>query len=106
MGFEWGPDEVVETRTGMPAEVVRVDGSREAIALVADGPASYGAITVRPRDPILLRRGDRIAPKPNAVDLGDLGMYQFRFPPHVVLADVDPPNTYGFMIVMEGVGDD
>jgi len=90
------------TKAGLPAEVVRPDGSREAIVLVADAPASYGAVTVRPRDPITLRHGDVIAPSLAEVDLGDLGVHRYRFPEHRVLADVDPPNTYGFMLVMEG----
>jgi len=88
------------TKAGLPAEVVRPDGSREAIVLVADAPASYGAITIRPLDPITLRQGDVIAPSVAEVDLGDLGVHRYRFPEHSVMSDVEPPNTYGFMIVM------
>lgn len=91
---------------GLRAVVEHLDGVREEITLVADAPASFGAIEVHPSEPIVLRAGDVIRPLPASLDLDDLGVHTLRFPEHVVATPVSAGDAYSFMVTLENPADD
>ena len=84
---------------GALADLEHVDGGTEEIVLVADAPATFGTIAVRPRDPIALEQGDVIRLRPVMFDMGpDLGEQLVTFPRHVVGERVPAGELYGFVI--------